>query len=115
MLSPNGENINLHCGALHPQQVQRLVREHGAQFGVALDGDADRAILVDETGEIVDGDAIMAIAAQEMLQNGGLRQRTVVGTVMSNLGLEVALKQMGACLVRTAVGRPVCCRGDVTQ
>jgi phosphoglucosamine mutase len=103
-VEPNGENINLNCGALHPQQVQRLVREHGAHFGVALDGDADRAILVDETGEIVDGDAIMAIAAQEMMHTGALRQQTVVGTVMSNLGLEVALKQLGARLVRTAVG-----------
>jgi phosphoglucosamine mutase len=103
-VEPNGENINSNCGALHPQHVQRLVREHGAQFGVALDGDADRAILVDETGEIVDGDAIMAIAAQDMLRSGALRQQTVVGTVMSNLGLEIALKQMGARLVRTGVG-----------
>ncbi len=103
-VEPNGENINQNCGALYPQQVQRLVREHGAQFGVALDGDADRAILVDETGEIVDGDAIMAIAADEMLRNGALRHKTVVGTVMSNLGLEVALRQRGVQLVRTAVG-----------
>lgn len=103
-VEPDGENINLNCGALHPQQVQCLVREHGAQFGVALDGDADRAILVDETGEIVDGDAIMAIAAEEMLRNDALRQHTVVGTVMSNLGLEVALRRLGARLVRTAVG-----------
>ncbi len=103
-VEPNGENINQNCGALYPHHVQRLVREHGADFGVALDGDADRAILVDETGEIVDGDAIMAIAAQEMMHNGALRQQTVVGTVMSNLGLEVALKQLGVQLVRTAVG-----------
>jgi phosphoglucosamine mutase len=103
-IEPNGENINLHCGALYPQHVQRLVREHGAQFGVALDGDADRAILVDETGEIVDGDTIMAIAAEEMLRNGTLQQQTVVATVMSNLGLEVALRRMEARLVRTAVG-----------
>ncbi|MBI3248368.1 MAG: phosphoglucosamine mutase [Deltaproteobacteria bacterium] len=101
---PNGENINHDCGALHPHHVQRLVREHGAHFGVALDGDADRAILVDETGEIVDGDAVMAIAAEEMLRNGVLQKKTVVGTVMSNLGLEVALKRMDASLVRTAVG-----------
>lgn len=101
---PNGENINHDCGALYPHHVQRLVREHGAHFGVALDGDADRAILVDETGEIVDGDAVMAIAAEEMLRNGVLQKKTVVGTVMSNLGLEVALKRMDARLVRTAVG-----------
>jgi phosphoglucosamine mutase len=103
-VEPNGENINQNCGALYPQQVQRLVREHGAQFGVALDGDADRVILVDETGEIVDGDAIMAVAADEMMRHETLRHDTVVGTVMSNLGLEVALRQMGARLVRTAVG-----------
>lgn len=103
-IDPNGENINQNCGALHPQLVQRLVLEHGAQFGVALDGDADRAILVDEKGELVDGDAIMAIAAEEMMRNGTLREGTVVGTVMSNLGLEVALKRMGGRLVRTAVG-----------
>ena len=103
-VEPNGENINLNCGALHPQYVQHLVREHGAQCGVALDGDADRAILVDETGEIVDGDAIMAIAAEEMARNGTLRQHAVVGTVMSNLGLEVALRRLGVQLVRTAVG-----------
>ena len=101
---PDGENINADCGALHPQHVQRLVRETGAHIGVALDGDADRAILVDETGEVVDGDAILAIAAQEKLNNGGLPQNTLVATVMSNLGLEVALRNMGGKLVRTAVG-----------
>jgi phosphoglucosamine mutase len=101
---PDGENINHDCGALHPQHVQRLVRETGARMGVALDGDADRAILVDETGEIVDGDAIMGIVAAEMLRGGTLQRDTVVGTVMSNLGLEVALKKMNAHLVRTAVG-----------
>ncbi len=101
---PDGENINADCGALHPQHVQRLVRETGAHIGVALDGDADRAILVDEAGEIVDGDAILAIAAQEKLNNGGLPQNTLVATVMSNLGLEVALRNMSGKLVRTAVG-----------
>jgi phosphoglucosamine mutase len=101
---PDGENINRDCGALHPQHVQFLVRETGAQVGVALDGDADRVVLVDETGAIVDGDAIMAIAAGEMLRSGTLRQGTLVGTVMSNLGLEVALRQMGARLLRTPVG-----------
>ncbi|MGH7963905.1 MAG: phosphoglucosamine mutase, partial [Candidatus Binatia bacterium] len=103
-VDPDGENINHDCGALHPQHVQRVVRESGAQLGVALDGDADRAILVDETGEVVDGDAIIAIAAREMLRGETLRQNTVVATVMSNLGLEVALKQMGGRLVRTPVG-----------
>jgi phosphoglucosamine mutase len=103
-IDPDGENINRDCGALYPHHVQRLVRETGAHVGVALDGDADRAILVDDTGEVVDGDAIMAIAAREMLENGTLRHETLVGTVMSNLGLEVAMKRMGGRLVRAAVG-----------
>lgn len=103
-VNPDGENINRDCGALHPHHVQQMVRETGAQIGVALDGDADRAILIDETGEVVDGDAVLGIAAGEMLRNGTLRNDTLVGTVMSNLGLEVALRQMGARLVRTAVG-----------
>jgi phosphoglucosamine mutase len=103
-VDPDGENINLDCGALHPHHVQRLVRETGAQIGVALDGDADRAILVDETGAIVDGDAVMAIAASEMLKHDTLRNQTLVGTVMSNLGLEVALRRSGGKLVRTPVG-----------
>ena len=103
-VDPDGENINRDCGALHPHHVQRLVRETGAQVGVALDGDADRAILVDETGEVVDGDAIMGIIAAEMLRSGTLQRDTVVGTVMSNLGLEFALKKMNAQLVRTPVG-----------
>ena len=101
---PNGKNINLDCGAMYPQHVQQLVRKHGAHIGISLDGDADRAILVDETGEIVDGDAILAIAAQERIQNSTLPHKTVVATVMSNLGLEVALRQMGGKLVRTPVG-----------
>ncbi len=102
--APNGTNINLNCGALYPQRVQQLVGEHGAQVGITLDGDADRAILVDETGEIVDGDAILAIAAQDHLQQGRLPHKTIVATVMSNLGLEIALRQMGGALVRTPVG-----------
>lgn len=103
-VEPDGQNINADRGALYPQHVQRLVREKGAQVGVALDGDADRAILVDETGEVVDGDAILAIAAQAKLDNGGLPYNTLVATVMSNLGLEVALRNMGGKLVRTPVG-----------
>src|SRR5262249_11647755 len=103
-VDPDGENINRDCGALHPQHVQFLVRETGARVGVALDGDADRVVLVDETGAIIDGDTIMAIAAGEMLRRGTLRQGTLVGTVMSNLGLEVALRQMGGQLLRAPVG-----------
>ena len=103
-VEPDGHNINADRGALHPQHVQALVREKGAQIGVALDGDADRAILVDETGEVVDGDAILAIAAQSKLNNSGLPHNTLVATVMSNLGLEVALRSMGGKLIRTPVG-----------
>jgi len=103
-VDPDGENINRDCGALYPQHVQRLVRETGAQIGVALDGDADRVILVDETGEVIDGDVVMAIAASEMLRNGTLRQEILVGTVMSNLGLEVALRRLGGRLLRAPVG-----------
>ncbi|MBI3795416.1 MAG: phosphoglucosamine mutase [Deltaproteobacteria bacterium] len=103
-VDPDGENINRDCGALYPQHVQRLVRETGAQIGVALDGDADRVILVDETGEVIDGDVVMAIAASEMLRTGTLRQEVLVGTVMSNLGLEVALRRLGGRLLRAPVG-----------
>jgi len=103
-VDPDGENINQDYGALHPSHVQRLVCETGAHVGVALDGDADRAILIDETGALVDGDVVMAIAASKMLQDGTLRHATLVGTVMSNLGLEVALRRMGGKLVRTPVG-----------
>src|SRR5262249_19293076 len=102
--SPDGENINAGCGALHPQQLQAaVVREH-AHIGLAVDGDADRAVLVDETGAIVDGDEILAMVAADMLARGTLKHATVVATVMSNMGLEVALRQRGAQLVRTAVG-----------
>ena len=103
-VEPNGENINADCGALHPHHVQRLVRQTGADIGLALDGDADRAILVDETAELVDGDAILAIAAEEKLRTDSLPHKTLVATVMSNLGLEAALRRMGGQLVRTPVG-----------
>ncbi|MBK8480484.1 MAG: phosphoglucosamine mutase [Proteobacteria bacterium] len=101
---PNGRNINDGCGALHPGQVQRAVIEQGAQLGVALDGDADRVIVVDEHGEIVDGDAIMALIARRMLAADTLAQRTLVVTVMSNLGLERCIRGLGGEVRRTAVG-----------
>jgi phosphoglucosamine mutase len=101
---PDGENINRACGALYPGALQERVRAEDADLGFALDGDADRCILVDERGELVDGDAMLAIAARELLQSGALKQNTVVATVMSNLGLEVALREMGGELVRTPVG-----------
>ena len=101
---PDGKNINDRCGALHPEQMARAVREHEAHLGVALDGDADRLVLCDEHGEIVDGDAVMALCATRMIAEGRLNQRTLVATVMSNLGLERAIKAAGGMVVRTAVG-----------
>ena len=101
---PDGENINRDCGATHPEHLQAKVREVGADVGVALDGDADRCILVDEKGELVDGDQVLGIAARELKRGGQLAKDTVVATVMSNLGLEVALREMGIALRRTPVG-----------
>jgi len=101
---PDGENINRGCGATHPEHLQARVRELGADVGVALDGDADRCILVDERGELVDGDQVLGIAARELKCNGQLAKDTVVATVMSNLGLEVALRELGIALRRTPVG-----------
>ncbi len=103
-ITPNGRNINDQCGALFPHHVAALVRHHRANVGIAFDGDADRVIMVDERGTILDGDVLMAICAQEMLSQQRLPNRTVVATVMSNLGLEVALQGMNAKLVRTPVG-----------
>jgi phosphoglucosamine mutase len=101
---PNGRNINKECGALHPEHMAALVREHGAQAGFALDGDADRVIFADEKGEILDGDQLMAICATHYLKHGILKEKTVVATIMSNLGFEVALQRQGATLERTPVG-----------
>ncbi|HEX2732326.1 MAG TPA: phosphoglucosamine mutase [Polyangiaceae bacterium] len=102
--SPNGRNINLRCGALHPEQLAREVLKQEATLGIALDGDADRLIVVDERGEVVDGDQLMAICAIPMLEAKRLPHATVVATVMSNLGLERALAPHGGKLVRTQVG-----------
>jgi phosphoglucosamine mutase len=101
---PDGRNINEGCGALHPDKLAVEVRRVGAHLGVALDGDADRLILVDEKGDVVDGDQVMAILGTRMLDAGTLPARTVVATVMSNLGLERALAAKGGKLLRTAVG-----------
>jgi len=101
---PDGENINRGCGAMHPERLQEKVRESGAHLGIALDGDADRCLLVDETGELVDGDQILGIAARELSRAKALAHDTVVATVMSNLGLEVALRELGIALRRTPVG-----------
>jgi phosphoglucosamine mutase len=103
-VSPDGRNINRGCGALHPEGMAQEVRRAGAQLGVALDGDADRLILADEHGSVVDGDQVMAILGTRLLEQGRLPARTVVATVMSNLGLERALAARGGKLHRTAVG-----------
>jgi|LNFM01.1.fsa_nt_gb phosphoglucosamine mutase len=103
-VKPNGKNINDNVGALHPEHVARYVKEKGADIGIALDGDADRLIVVDERGEVVDGDTIMAMVAERLIAERSLLKNTVVATVMSNLGLERALAERGAKLLRTAVG-----------
>ncbi len=106
--SPDGRNINLGCGALHTEALVRAVRDDGADLGVALDGDADRAIFVSGSGRVVDGDAVLLVAARYLLEQGRLPgpggQPAVVATVMSNLGLEKALAGLGIRMLRTAVG-----------
>ena len=101
---PNGHNINAGFGSLFPERIASVVRKKGLDLGVALDGDADRAIFVDENGDVVDGDHILAICAQDLLNRRALKKRTVVATVMSNLGLEKAMERLGARLLRTQVG-----------
>jgi phosphoglucosamine mutase len=101
---PNGKNINDHCGSLHPEGLRRTVLETKADLGVAFDGDADRAIFASNGGRIIDGDAVLYIAARQMKAAGTLRAGTVVGTTMSNLGLERALEAEGIRLARAAVG-----------
>ena len=102
--SPNGRNINDHCGSTCPDTVRQAVIEHGANLGVALDGDADRLVLVDETGADVDGDQLLAMIASNMQDRSILRGNAVVATLMSNLGLEHYLEGRGISLHRTAVG-----------
>jgi phosphoglucosamine mutase len=101
---PNGMNINDGCGSMHPEEIQRIVHISGADVGIAHDGDADRVLLCDENGEIVDGDEILAIAALDFLEAGRLEQNTVVATVMSNFGLDETLAARGGRVVRTKVG-----------
>ena len=103
-VSPNGTNINAGCGSMHPEVMAEAVREHRAHLGIALDGDADRAIFVDEFGHEVDGDQIMAICGIDMIKAGTLAHKTVVATVMSNMGLDIALRRAGGQVVKTAVG-----------
>ncbi|MEW9123399.1 MAG: phosphoglucosamine mutase [Thermotaleaceae bacterium] len=101
---PDGLNINLNCGSTHPEAVQKQVIDWGADIGLAFDGDADRLIAVDEKGQIVDGDKILTICGSYLKETGKLAQDTVVATVMSNIGLEIALKKANCKLERTNVG-----------
>ncbi|MEE9220082.1 MAG: phosphoglucosamine mutase [candidate division NC10 bacterium] len=103
-IQPNGININDRCGSLYPDVVQKAVLEHRADIGISYDGDGDRAILVDETGAVVDGDHILAICALDLKRSGLLRSDTLVATVMSNIGLELCLKEVGVRMVRVPVG-----------
>ena len=102
--TPDGMNINKECGSTHPEEISRLVRETGAQVGISHDGDADRLVLSDELGEIVDGDEILAMTALDALQRGTLAGSTLVATVMSNFGLDECVVAAGGAVFRTAVG-----------
>jgi phosphoglucosamine mutase len=101
---PDGRNINLRCGSTHPEALSAIVRADGYRLGVAFDGDGDRAIFVDQRGEIVDGDAVMLMCAKQLKASGRLRGNAIVATVMSNIGLELALEALDIDLVRCSVG-----------
>lgn len=102
--APDGLNINRDCGSLHPEAMQAKVRETRADIGLALDGDADRLIVADETGRVLDGDQIMALCAEDLMRRGELRGNLLVATVMSNMALELFMAERGGRLLRTAVG-----------
>lgn len=102
--SPDGQNINKDCGSTHPQALAETVIAEKADLGIGLDGDADRVVFVDHEGRLVDGDQVMAICARDMDSRDALSQKTVVATILSNLGLEKALESMGLNLIRTDVG-----------
>jgi len=101
---PNGENINKNCGALYPSLISAMVRKKKADLGISFDGDGDRVVFVDESGEIVNGDQVMAICATRLFNERRLKKNTLVTTVMSNMGLEVAMREKGIRLIRTKVG-----------
>ncbi|MGE4421076.1 MAG: phosphoglucosamine mutase [Pseudodesulfovibrio sp.] len=103
-VAPDGLNINQKCGSLYPEVIARMVVEEGADMGIALDGDADRLIVCDEKGRILDGDQIMALCALELMEKGGLPGNMLVATVMSNMALELFMKEHGGQLLRTDVG-----------
>jgi phosphoglucosamine mutase len=102
--APDGRNINLDCGSTHPEQLVKAVRMNGCRMCVAFDGDGDRAIFVDAQGRIVDGDAVLLMCARHWKAGGRLKGNAVVATVMSNIGLEIALRSSHIDLVRCAVG-----------
>jgi phosphoglucosamine mutase len=102
--SPDGRNINLDCGSTHPEALSRAVRESGCRMGVAFDGDGDRAIFADAEGRIVDGDAVLLMCARHLKAKGRLKSNTIVATVMSNIGLEMALHDSSIGMVRCPVG-----------
>ncbi len=101
---PDGMNINKDCGSMHPQQMCRKVHDYRADLGIAHDGDADRVLLCDESGALIDGDDVMAVAGLHMLEQGTLQEKTLVSTVMSNAGLDAVIVQAGGRVVRTDVG-----------
>lgn len=103
-VNPDGRNINLNCGALHPEEMARRVVEEGAHVGIALDGDGDRLVMADEKGEVIDGDVLLAICARDYKQRGLLRGDGVVGTIMTNLGVARSLEAEGIALFRASVG-----------
>jgi phosphoglucosamine mutase len=101
---PDGRNINLGCGSTHPDALAQLVADCGCQIGVAFDGDGDRAIFIDHRGRVVDGDAVLLMCGRQLQREGRLKGNAIVATVMSNIGLELALKPLGIDLVRCPVG-----------
>lgn len=103
-VEPNGYNINDSCGALHPQRLVDAVTRYKADIGLAFDGDADRLIVVDDKGQLIDGDQILAICGKHMKEAGSLRKDAVVATIMSNMGLDISMKRLGVDIIRTQVG-----------
>jgi phosphoglucosamine mutase len=101
---PDGRNINLQCGSTHPELLARTVVEHGCQMGIAFDGDGDRAIFVDHRGGVINGDAVLLMCGRQLQREGRLKGNAIVATVMSNIGLEIALGELGISLVRCPVG-----------
>jgi len=103
-VEPNGVNINAGCGSTHPELIQQATRDFGAQLGLAHDGDADRLICCDETGSLLDGDEMLAVIGLDLLKRGKLAQKTLVATVMSNLGLDECFAEAGGKILRAGVG-----------